>query len=160
MHSFSSIYNELFDYIYGYLFIRVKDQQIAEDLTSKVFLTAFEKRHQHQEEKGSWKQWLTGIAKNNLLNYWRSEKVSFPLEELENAEVILKSSEEIGTLHQKIDFEKLMDSLPENIRRLLILRYIDDFTYEDIAGITNKTPAAIRKVFSRLHKQLAIQFGG
>lgn len=159
MDDFSQRYSELYDYVYRYLYLRVNDRELAQDLTSKTFLTAFEIKANYDSEKGTWIQWITGISKNCLLNHWRSHKTFLPLEEviLKEEDLALHHSSQ-NTLGQDFELKKIMDSVSPDIRALLMLRYVDDLTYEDIAEILNKTPAAVRKIFSRLHKQLKDRF--
>ena len=157
MDQFSQVYSELYDYIFSYIFVRVKGREVAEDITSKTFLTAFEIKAHYDPKKGSWRQWMTGIAKNCLLNHWRSFKIELSLEEIEQTE---KHIESYQTSKEQFDhqlqFQKIMDVVSDEVRILLILRYVDDLSYEDIAEITNKTSAAVRKAFSRLHKSLKV----
>ena len=159
MDEFEHHYHQHFDYVYRYITLRLADRQVAQDVTSQTFFTAFKHRHQYNPEKGSWRQWVTGIAKNRLLDYWQKEKLTLSLEEVDQADQKIQfSMDHTKTLDQKMLFESMINSLPKNLQRLLILRYVDDLTYEQIANITSKTPAAIRKLFSRLHKRLKAQF--
>ena len=161
MDQFSQQYNKLVDYIYGYLQLRVNDQKVAEDLTSKTFLTAIENKDRYEKEKGSWRQWVTGIAKNCLLNHWRSNKIELSLDDLEKTNTLIHSSPPPSEkIDQEILFEKILDQVSSKIRSLLILRYVDDLSHEEIAEITHKTPAAIRKSFSRIHKTLREKLTG
>lgn len=155
MDDFASKYSELYDYVYRYLYLRVNDRETAQDLTSKTFLTAFEIKANYDSEKGTWIQWITGIAKNKLLNHWRSHKTFLPLEEviLKEEDLMLNHSSQ-NAIGQDLELKKIMDSVSPDIRALLVLRYVDDLTYEDIAEVLQKTPAAVRKTFSRLHQQL------
>lgn len=155
MDEFSQQYSELYDYVFSYIYIRVKGRETAEDIVSKIFLTAFEIRHNYDPERGSWRQWITGIAKNCLLNHWRSAKMVLSLEDIEQTEKhVEQHQEKVDQFDRELQFESIMSTAPEEVRILLILRYVDDLSYNDIAEITRKTPAAIRKAFSRLHKSL------
>lgn len=159
MDDFAARYSELYDYVYRYLYLRVNDRETAQDLTSKTFLTALEIKENYDPKKGTWIQWITGIAKNCLLNYWRSHKTFLPLEEviLKEEDLALNNSAH-DAMGQDLELKTIMDSVSPDIRALLVLRYVDDLTYEDIAEVLNKTPAAVRKIFSRLHKQLKERF--
>lgn len=159
MNDFSQHYDELFDYVYRYLLIRLQNPQAAEDVTSNTFLMALENQHKYNSKKGSWRQWITGIAKNCLLMHWKKEKITLSLETIENMEIfttlISNSSQERDAT---LTLETFLDSLEPALRTLLALRYVDDLTYKEIANITRKTPGAIRKTFSRLHHNLSERF--
>lgn len=142
-------YPDLFDYIYRYVRVRIDDEDACKDLVSDIFLKALKKLKQYQADKGSLKQWLTGIAKHQLINYWTRRRLTLPLEEFD-----------LGTIPQfdQLAFDQLIERLPAQIRQLLIWRYVDDLTYEQIASLMHKSPAALRQYFSRLHKQLRILY--
>lgn len=159
MNDFEHLYNQHFDYVYRYVLFRLGNRQVAEDVTSQTFFTALKHQDQYDPEKGSWQQWITGIAKYRLLDYWQKEKVILSLEEVQQAENFFFSlPDSIKQLDQKMLFKSIIQNLSKNLRRLLILRYVDDLTYEEIAKITGKTSVAVRKAFSRLHQHLKAQF--
>lgn len=160
MSDFEHYYHQHFDYVYRYICLRLAEDRIsAQDITSQTFYTAFKYRHRYDPKKGSWRQWITGIAKNRLLDHWQKENLTLSLQEVGEAEQLIESH---GISQQKLDhkllFDSILQSLPGQLRRLLILRYVDDLTYDQIAEITGKKPAAVRQIFSRLHKRLRAQF--
>lgn len=160
MTDFERHYAELFDYVYRYVSVRLKDATSTDDLVSSIFLSAFEKQHQYDAEKGTWRQWITGIARNAVFYHWKTKHQHLNLEDVDLSELLKTDHfEALRKWDQNAQFQKIMDSVPSDIRMLLILRYEEDLTYEDIALFLKKTPAAVRKTFSRLHQQLRAQFG-
>jgi len=149
-HHLLNNYSDLFDYIYRYIHLRVEDKDIAHDLVSEVFMKALEHSDTFDAAKGNLKQWLTGITKYHLYSYWRQHKVIVSLEDIE-----------LGAPpdYRQLDFEQLIKHLPKSVQKLLRWRYVDDFTYEEIAKLTKKKPPAIRQYFSRLHAQLKTYLG-
>lgn len=159
MEDFEHHYRQNLTHVYRYLYLRLNDRLIAEDLTSKTFLNALERQHQYDPERGNWQQWVIGIAKNRLIDYWRMEKIPLSLDELQQMEHLLQPKDDLqGQVSRKLMFEELLDQAPKNLRHLLILRYVDDLTYEEIAVLTGKKPASVRKIFSRLHQKLKSHF--
>lgn len=160
MTDFEHHYAELFDYVYRYVFARLKDATSTDDLVSSIFLSAFEKQHQYDSEKGTWRQWITGIARNAVFHHWKTEHQHLDLEDLNLSEMLKTDHfEELRKWDQKAQFQKIMDAVSPEVRMLLVLRYEEDLKYEDIAELLKKTPAAVRKTFSRLHQQLRAQYG-
>ena len=160
MSNVSQYYSDSFDYVYRYVFIRVANRELTQDLVSKIFLNAFENQNKYDSEKGSWKQWITGIAKNVLLNHWRSNRKFLSLEEVELDQINFENyHHDKNKWSLELQFQSLMEAVPESVKNLLIWRYVDDLTYEAIAEILNKTPAAVRKTYSRLHKTLKEKIG-
>jgi RNA polymerase sigma-70 factor (ECF subfamily) len=150
-------YSNLFDHIYRYVLTRISNQEDAEDVVAEVFYSSYKNLSDYDEEKGNLEQWLIGIAKNKIIDYWRKYQIILNLEET----LLLFDTLEIDYLEkidQKIFFDKVMAKVPKEIKALLTLRHVDGLTYEQIAQITNKEPASIRQFFSRLHRKLRLEF--
>lgn len=62
------------DAIYNFCFRRTADWHTAEDLTSQVFLTAWQNRHRAREHEGTLAPWLYGIANNLCRTHHRSRR--------------------------------------------------------------------------------------
>jgi len=154
MSDFEKHYSELFDYVYRYVFIRLQNKAITEDLVSSIFLSALEKQHQYDAQRGSWRQWITGIARNAIFTHWKKQKPQMQFNEL-MFETVPASSDVSDTLWQ---FQTMLKSLSDEFRLLFIMRYEEDLTYEQIAAEIGKKPAAVRKIFSRLHQELRVKF--
>jgi RNA polymerase sigma factor (sigma-70 family) len=60
--------------IYRYCFRRTADRELAEDLTSIVFLEAWRRREQLELPTDAALPWLYGIAANVVRNQWRSQR--------------------------------------------------------------------------------------
>src|SRR5688500_8172853 len=61
------------DALYGFLYLRVKDATVCEDIVQDTFLSAW-KRRQTYNKTFSEKTWLFSICKNKLVDYYRSLK--------------------------------------------------------------------------------------
>lgn len=150
---FASQYSDLFNYLYRYVCYRVPQREEAEDLVSEIFLQGYHRLHHFDSGKGNLKQWLTGIAKNKLLMYWRRRVVQVDLDNL--PEIIdTQQSSALQFIDQRLLLEKLLNHVSADLQALIAFRYQDGLSYEEIAEMIGKQPDAIRKCFSRLHKKL------
>lgn len=160
--AFDDQYVELFDYVYRYVRYRLNHDQDTEDVVSVIFLSAVQSLETWDAEQGSLRQWMTGITKNHLAQYWRSHKIHISIDECSDSVLaaIAAASEIIDT--EQIDQQALvtavLDSLTPTMRRLVIMHYVDELTYKEIARVIDKKPAAVRKLFSRLHAGLRHDF--
>lgn len=146
-------YSELFDYVYRYICFRVPQKEEAEDLVSEVFLQAYHRLSDFDAGKGNLRQWITGIAKNKLLMYWRRRVIHIDLDAI--PERILSNNIHADfALDKTMLIERIFHDQCDDIKALLAFRYIDGLTYEEIALCVNKKPDSVRKFFSRLHKRL------
>ncbi len=70
---FSSMYNQFVGKIYRYIFFRVADEKTAEDLTSQVFMKAWEGLDHFQPTGAQFITWLYTIAHNTIIDYYRTQ---------------------------------------------------------------------------------------
>ncbi len=136
--------------LYVYVFELVHDEQTSLDLVQETFIAAV--RHigslRDNDKFGSW---LFGIAHQKCIQRWRKQireevlldDMPESADELENGPDDLLIRRE-----QEAEFMELLNQLPLPQRSVLLLHFVEDFSLEDIAGITG-TP--IGTVKSRLH---------
>ena len=148
------------DSLYYAAVYMTKDAREAEDLVQETMLKAF--RFWHRYKKGTnCKAWLFRILTNTHINRNRGKHREFSY--LENVDIA--SSEErpisdasafykdpeAGYLHGRIhpDVKQALNSLPEDFRAAVVLADLQDFSYKEIAEITE---CPIGTVMSRLHR--------
>jgi len=134
--------------LYVYIFELVRDEQTSLDLVQETFINAF--RHlgslRDDDKFGSW---LFRIAHQKSLQQWRrrdreaefGEQLESPSSD--DAPVDLLIREE-----QEEEFMKLLEKLPVAQRSAIVLHYVEDFSLEEIARITETNVGTVK---SRLH---------
>ncbi len=154
---FQKHYSTLFDDLYRYVIYRVPHRLDAEDIVADTLIRAYERLEQFDDQKGSLEQWVFGIAKREIIDFWRRRKIVL---ELDEAILLMEAthSNAENKLDSDVMFQKIMNSLPPDIHALFALRYIDGLTYQEIADLTHQRPESVRQFFSRTHKYLKQQF--
>lgn len=114
--------------IYNYIFYRVSDRSIAEDLTQDVFVKLTRSIHDYIP-MASFSAFLYRIARNTLTDYFRTAK---PTEELQDT---LPAQDKLAAVEAKLDVQMLLSRLPEEQRECIILYYLQGLTYREISGI-------------------------
>lgn len=153
---FQYLYPSLFDDLYRYVVYRVPHREEAEDIVATTLLRSFEHLDQFEHAKGTMIQWVFGIAKRRIIDYWRAKKIILNFEE---ALTLIETSSALpDATSDKLEFERIMQSLPPDVHALFALHYIDGLSYAEIAQITQRTPEAVRQFFSRTHRKLRLQF--
>lgn len=71
---FAELYESNFDRVYAYIARRVKERDVAEDVTSEVFHQALANIRQFEYRGLPFIAWLLGIAANVLASRWRSDR--------------------------------------------------------------------------------------
>jgi RNA polymerase sigma-70 factor (ECF subfamily) len=147
--AFGTIYDLYIEKIYRFVYYRTHHKQTAEDLTSVVFTKAFDKFSSF-DKKANFATWLFRIARNTVIDHYRTKKSVSDIEEafdLSDSTNISRDYE----LKEKLDHvKKYLSELAEEQRDLVIMRLWDGLSYAEIAAITGKTEANLRVNFSRV----------
>jgi RNA polymerase sigma-70 factor, ECF subfamily len=150
--SFIAYYNRYKNKIYVYFLYRVGfDKNIAEDLTSEVFLKAF-KSFDGFDETRSFQSWIFAISHNHLVNYYKSYKQEVLLEEAEN--VFQRTEAKIEVKQELERIFKIINNMEEDVKEILLMRFVDELTNTEIAHILNKEEGAVRTQISRCLSKL------
>ena len=124
----------------------------AEDIVQETYLMAFNKFHQLRD-KTKCKPWLLTILRNNFLKSYHKKKTRQKLQETDyinflEASLLVNNPENILVkASNRQTILKAMDQLPEKYKEVLLLYYMDEMLYKDIANILD---IPIGTVMSRL----------
>jgi len=140
--------------IYRFLYYRTNEKEIAEDLTSLTFLKAVEKFHKFSPAKGTFNSWIYRIAKNTLIDHYRTNKKTLNIEDI----ISLSTDENVPEkVQNQLNLEELQEALKnlnETQRDIVIMRVWDDLPYQEIAEIVGKSEANCKVIFSRAVQKL------
>jgi RNA polymerase sigma-70 factor (ECF subfamily) len=154
--SFEKHYKKWITPVYRYIRYRVNSDKEAEDLTSQVFLKVYE-HFPGYDEKGRFPAWLFTIVRNQLTDYYRTDKQVVPLENLHLPADRDNLLDHAARTENLIRLRRLIRELPEPKLELIRLRFVAQLTYKEIAIISGGTREAVRKQIVRLLAQLKDQ---
>lgn len=139
-----AFYKKNVDMVYRYIYFRVGQKaEIAEDLTSEVFIKALKHFDTYDPSRGE-KAWILTITKNHLANYYRDRKVS---EDIEDHVFHLEGSNgsELAVLQNDAEeLQRALKTLSKEERRLVEMRYLEGYRYKEMAIETGKSAGAVR----------------
>ncbi len=155
--AFSQLYDTYLDSIYRFVYLRVEDRQTAEDITSNVFLRSWEKLDKYQFRGVPFRAWLFRIARNAVIDHYRTRKETAPLEAVINThdESAISVSTKVSL---QIEAEKVvasMQQLTEDQRNVLTLKVVHGFSTEEVAKTLGKRQGAVRALQMRGLQALA-----
>jgi RNA polymerase sigma-70 factor (ECF subfamily) len=159
--AFAVLYEAHLDRIHRHIRFRLPDPETAEDLTSQVFLRAWQAIDRYRPVEGRpFLAWLFTIANNLIVDHHRKARHSLTGIESERhaAKTPDPESEAVNSdLNDQI--RAAIARLKPEYQLIVSLRLIEDMDYEDIARITNKKPGALRvtlfRALSALREDLA-----
>ena len=160
--AFGKIYFLLRDPIYGFAFRMLGESSAAEDITQETFIFLIENSKKYQKERGSLLSFLCGVARNHIMHHLRKSGNSVEVSQEETDDYI-ESRDETGRDPLKILLEHELEikvaegiaKLPPLQREVIILREIQELSYEDIAKITGDDLNAVKVRLYRARRNLA-----
>jgi len=155
--AFARLYACYVGRITRYVYFRVTDHQLAEDITSRIFLKMLEKLDTYQVGQSPIIAWLYRMAHNAVIDHYRMKRTFISLEDLHQAEV----RQEDG-IEEKLDLQiksqqlrAALQLLTEEQQRVLILKFIDGLSTREIAWRLGKRQGAVRGLQMRALQKLA-----
>src|SRR5690606_34879973 len=130
--------------IYTAIYLIVKDRYVAEDLLQETFIKAINTiRSGRYNEEGKFSPWISRIAHNLAIDYFRKRK-RYPEIILEDGSKVFKSmefaEESAETKQEKTDTKErlraLIRELPDEQKQVLIMRQFLQMSFQEIAERT------------------------
>jgi RNA polymerase sigma-70 factor (ECF subfamily) len=163
---FDALYRRYLAPVYSYVYYELGDHHAAEDATARIFLSAltnlarFEERARPADGDGAstFKVWLFQIARNVVSNERRSRR-RHPEASLDAASVIPAADPGPEAVALRGDEAaaawQAVARLPEDRRRALVLRFVDELSTAEIAGVLGRSEGAVRVLIHRALRAVA-----
>jgi RNA polymerase sigma-70 factor (ECF subfamily) len=144
------------DLIYRYVFSRVQDASVAEDLTAEVFVKALESLPAYEFKGSPIQAWLYRIAHARTVDYWRRQqrRQEIELEDTVPADGPLPP-EVLDLEAQWVTAMNLVAQLTDDQQDVLILRFVGDLSLSEVARTLGKTTGAVKALQHRALASLA-----
>ena len=133
------------DRVFNYILKIVKNEEVANDVFQETFVKAIMTIKQGRyTENGKFPAWITRIAHNLIIDFYRQEK-SENLQSCDVEEVDILNKKELSQetiedtiitdqIHQ--DVKHLVTVLPESQKEVLLMRYYRNMSFKEIADAT------------------------
>ncbi|HEY6352606.1 MAG TPA: sigma-70 family RNA polymerase sigma factor [Candidatus Angelobacter sp.] len=148
---FAELYENNFHRVYAFIVRRVRDRAEAEDLTAEVFHQALSNLGRFEWRGVPFAAWLLRIAANTLADRWqraaRVQEVS--AETLESAEAGAEQEVE-----RRAMLFQLVDRLPEDQRRVIVRRFVEQKSVREIAQEIGRSEGAVKQLQFRALQNL------
>jgi RNA polymerase sigma-70 factor (ECF subfamily) len=143
--AFTQLYNQNFDRIHRYIYIKVRDRAEAEDLTQDVFIRALESIGTYKWRDLPFAAWLFKIAHNRVIDHVRkqSKEKRAPLEEAytKSVEDPIQMTERDYEVYQ---LKVALEQLPEAQRDVATLRFIAQLSIAEVARTLGKSEGTVK----------------
>ena len=144
--AFDTLLNRHQNRVFTYILRIVKDSEVSNDIFQDTFVKAITTIKQNRySEAGKFGAWITRIAHNLIIDYYRQER-SENLQscDLPDLDILNRKDLSEETIEDKLvthqihnDIKRLVKALPELQREVLVMRYYHDMSFKEIADATN-----------------------
>ena len=144
--AFDILLNRYRSKVFSYIFHIVKNQDVADDIFQETFVKIIMTIKQGRYvETGKVSAWVTRIARNLVIDYFRQEK-SENLISIDNDDVDLLNRRDLSdsTIEDNMvqtqicnDIRRLIHSLPDSQRNVIEMRFYQNMSFKEIADATN-----------------------
>ena len=151
-----------YDEIVTYVYKQTSDRQMSLDLTQNIFISMLKTIIRYDERRAGFRTWLYKIATNKIIDHHRnrskiqnkilnlddvdiSDEKDFT-KQLENEDLALRIGVYVGTFDAET-------------QRIFRLKIFGDYTFVQIANVTETPEATVKTKYYRLLKILRKEFG-
>lgn len=152
---FGDLYELHFERIYVFILRRVRDPDIAEDLTSEVFHKALANLPDYEWRGTPFVVWLIRIASNAV-----NDQMKRAAREVEAPEDIAGDEADLAAIEDGARLFRLADQLPADQRHVIFERFVEQRSIKEIAAEMQRSEGAVKQLQFRALESLRDQMEG
>jgi RNA polymerase sigma-70 factor (ECF subfamily) len=147
--AFGELYEKHALRVFRHAYFLTGDPFLAEDLTAQTFLKALEAIPRYEQRGVPFIAWLLRIAGNLTINYRKAQKNGYHAQLPESLEDDDRFTSPERTCEAKSNGERIwryVSRLPHEQRQVIVMRFIDDLPYQEVADVLSKSVGAVRVI--------------
>jgi RNA polymerase sigma-70 factor (ECF subfamily) len=163
---FETLYRKYVAQVYSFALYETRDHHAAEDVTEQVFLRALrglpDFTERAPDEGSTFRAWLFRICRNTIANERRYTR-RHPVAALDLAADIAAPDDPESAAVTRDEIARAwraVDSLPEERRQALVLRFVDEMSAREIGAVMGRSEGAVRVLIHRALRAVADDLSG
>ena len=160
---FGDLYELHFERVYAYAVKRVANRSEAEDVTAEVFHQALANLKRFEWRGIPFAAWLFRIAANLISDRWQRSGREVADDSLIDSAVNEAGNPgpaEIEQVERRATLFRLVNALPEEQRRVVVLRFVEEKSIKEVAREVAKTEGAVKQLQFRALTNLRARMEG
>ncbi len=153
--AFAALYRKHAERVFRHVYYLVGTRHEAEDLTSETFLRVWKSIDRFEDRGLPIQSWFLRIAHNTAVKYLKKRRTSVSVSDIEleadgrrSPESVLETTFNAGAVRSAIL------ELPEMQRQVIMWRFIDELSYDEIQALVGKSKGSIRVIQCRALQRL------
>ncbi len=147
--AFTALYERCIDQVYRHVYYRVSNHDYAEDITQETFVKAWKAIDKYKRTGAPFVTWLITIAGHLVIDHYRSRQnttnIDDVVEEVPDKQVSDPQALAEANFNSAIIKEAVL-KLNGDKQRVILMHFIDGFSYEEIARALHKSEGAVRVI--------------
>ena len=154
--AWQTLYDSAFADVFAYVHWRCAGlSDLADDITQETWLVAVRRIRTFDPERGSFANWLCGIAANLLRNHFRAKQAAMNRKALPDRAMAGDSQQR----EQAERVAQVLAELPERYEAALRAKYLEQRSVEQIALLWRESPKAVESLLSRAREAFRAAYG-
>jgi RNA polymerase sigma-70 factor, ECF subfamily len=155
---FADLYEMSFERVYAYVSRRVQQRAEAEDVTSEVFQQALANLKRFEWRGIPFTAWLYRIAANLISDRWQHSRREVSDESAVETSAV--NAAEIEEVERRATLFRLVETLPSEQRRVIVLRFAEQKSIKEVAREISKSEGAVKQLQFRALSTLRARMEG
>ena len=134
--------------MYTYCYYILKNHEETEDAVQEIFIRAYENLHRYRRQV-SFSAWLYKMAYNHMMNMKKKQGRWLKL-----VNEVKEQQPQVKISPKESMIEEMLVVLTPEERHILLLKAVEQYSFDEIGDIMGIKPATIRKKYERLRRKL------
>jgi RNA polymerase sigma-70 factor (ECF subfamily) len=157
---FGELYESNFERVYAYIARRVRDRDVAQDLTADVFHSALKNLGQFEWRGLPFSAWLYRIAANAIVDRSKSAGRRIASEvEVEELPDRAEAGPDLDEIEHRARLFKLVERLPRDQSKVIVMRFAEQRSIREIASALKRSEGAVKQLQFRGLQNLRVRLG-
>ncbi|BCB02704.1 sigma-70 family RNA polymerase sigma factor [Bacillus sp. KH172YL63] len=148
--AFEELYDATVGDVYKNVYFLLDHKGVIDDLVQDIYIHVYRSLKKYNPDR-PFKPWLIGVAVNQVKSYRRKDWMHGRLSRKAAENERWKETRADMMVEENDDLYRAVNALPYKLKQVIILRYLNDYTQEEIAAVLNIPLGTVK---SRIHAGL------
>lgn len=153
--AYAHIINKYKNPLYATILRMTKNPQDAQDFVQEAFIKVYRQLGKY-DETGKFSSWMYRVAINHCMDEFRKKRYKMKQVEINEGHVLNSNHPEVIFLKKEKSrqLERLIASLPQDERMIILLRYVNELSYSEISELVDIPLSTVRNKLHRAKKKM------